>query len=99
MMSGLLSKKDIRSNLSNISGWVFEDNKIKRVIQFDTYMASIDVVNAIAKKAEQVNHHPEIIVSYCKILIELTSHDLGGVTTDCFEMATYINSITNDIKK
>ena len=95
----LLNIKQINDELDNMDGWVFENNKIKRVIQFDTYMASIDLVNAIAKKAEQVNHHPEIIVSYCKILIELTSHDLGGVTTDCFEMATYINSITNDIKK
>ena len=98
-MGNLLSKIDIRSNLSNISGWVFEDNKIKRVIQFDTYMASIDLVRSIAKKAEQINHHPEIIVGYCKIQIELTSHDLGGVTTDCIEMATYVNSITNDIEK
>ena len=98
-MGDLLSKKDIRSNLSNISGWVFEENKIKRVIQFDTYMASIDFVKSIAKKAEQLNHHPEIIVGYCKIQIELTSHDLGGVTTDCIEMAKYVNSITNDIEK
>ena len=98
-MGYLLSKKDILSNLSNISGWVFEGNKIKRVIQFDTYMASIDLVRSIAKKAEQINHHPEIIVGYCKIQIELTSHDLGGVTTDCIDMATYVNSITNDIEK
>ena len=98
-MGNLLSNKDIKSNLSNISGWVFEENKIKRVIQFDTYMASIDLVRSIAKKAEQINHHPEIIVGYCKIQIELTSHDLGGVTTDCIEMATYVNSITNDIEK
>jgi len=98
-MGNLLSKKDIRSSLSNISGWVFEDNKIKRVIEFDTYMASIDLVKSIAKKAEKINHHPEIIVGYCKIQIELTSHDLGGVTTDCIEMATYVNSITNDIEK
>ena len=98
-MGKLLSKKDIRSNLSSINGWVFEDNKIKRVVQFDTYMASIDFINSIANKAEQINHHPDIIIGYCKVLIELTSHDLGGVTTDCFKIATYVNSITNDIKK
>ena len=98
-MGTLLSKKDIRSNLSSINGWVFEDNKIKKVVQFDTYMASIDFINSIANKAEQINHHPDIIIGYCKVLIELTSHDLGGVTTDCFKIATYVNSITNDIKK
>ena len=98
-MGKLLSKKDIRSNLSSINGWVFEDDKIKRVVQFDTYMASIDFINSIANKAEQINHHPDIIIGYCKVLIELTSHDLGGVTTDCFKIATYVNSITNDIKK
>lgn len=98
-MGILLNIKDIRSNLSSINGWIFEDNKIKRVIQFDTYMASIDFINSIANKAEQINHHPDIIIGYCKVLIELTSHDLGGVTTDCFKIATYINSITNDIKK
>ena len=68
-MGNLLSNKDIKSNLSNISGWVFEENKIKRVIQLDTYMASIDLVRSIAKKAEQINHHPEWENVYNKVII------------------------------
>ena len=47
----------------------------------------------LSKKAEQLNHHPDLIVGYCQITIEFTSHDLGGVTEDCLNMAKYIDSI------
>ena len=56
-------------------------------------MESIDFINSVAKKAEEVNHHPDLTVGYCKINIEITSHDLGGVTTGCIELAKSIESI------
>ena len=34
-----------------------------------------------------------MIVGWCKIKISLTSHDLGGVTQKCIEMAKFVNSI------
>jgi 4a-hydroxytetrahydrobiopterin dehydratase len=95
-MKKLLSIKDIEDELTKFNEWRYDNNKIKRELKFESYMDSIDFINSVSKKAEQLNHHPSLVVGYCKIMIEFTSHDLGGVTTDCFKMAKYIDLITPD---
>ena len=98
-MNKLLSKKDVQNDLVNLNGWMYDNNKIKKELQFQSYMDSIDFIKSVAKKAEQLNHHPNLIVGYCKVVIEFTSYDLGGVTIDCLNMAKYIDSITLNLKK
>ena len=94
VMNKLLSKKVVQNDLNNLNGWMYDNNKIKKELQFQSYMDSIDFIKSVAKKAEQLNHHPNLIVGYCKVVIEFTSHDLGGVTVDCLKLAKYIDSIT-----
>ena len=92
-MNSLRSIKEIENDLLKLNDWIYKYNKIKKELKFDSYMQSIDFINVLSKKAEQLNHHPDLIVGYCQITIEFTSHDLGGVTEDCLNMAKYIDSI------
>jgi len=93
-MSELLSDKDINSELGKLNDWSYDSVKISKEIRFKTYMDSIDMINLIAKEAERVNHHPDMKVGYCKIVVDFTSHDLGGVTKGCIQMAKYIDTET-----
>ena len=52
------------------------------------------MINLIAEEAERVNHHPDLKVGYCNIVVDFTSHDLGGVTKGCIQMAKYIDTKT-----
>ena len=92
-MSILLSETKIETSLAELENWQYGNKKINKVYTFDSYMESIDFINSVAKKAEEVNHHPDLIVGYCKINIEITSHDQGGVTTGCIDLAKSIESI------
>ena len=94
-MSELLSDKDINSELGKLNDWSYDGVKISKEIRFKTYMDSIDMINLIAKEAERANHHPDMKVGYCKIVVDFTSHDLGGVTKGCIQMAKYIDTKTN----
>ena len=94
-MSELLSDKDIKSELEGLNGWSYDGVKISKEIRFKTYMDSIDMINLIAKEAERVNHHPDMRIGYCKIVVDFTSHDMGGVTKGCIQMAKYIDTKTN----
>ena len=94
-MSELLSDNDINSELGKLNDWSYDGVKISKEIRFKTYMDSIDMINLIAKEAERVNHHPDMKVGYCKIAVDFTSHDLGGVTKGCIQMAKYIDTKTN----
>ena len=92
-MNTLLSETQIETSLAELKNWQYGNKKINKVYTFASYMESIDFINSVAKKAEEVNHHPDLIVGYCKINIEITSHDLGGVTTGCIDLAKSIDSI------
>ena len=92
-MSTLLSEIQIETSLAELNNWQYDNKKINKVFTFSSYMESIDFINSVAKKAEEINHHPDLTVGYCKINIELTSHDLGGVTTGCIDLAKSIDSI------
>lgn len=94
-MSELLSDKDIKSELKGLNDWSYDGVKISKQIRFKNYMDSIDMIYLIAKKAEELNHHPDMKVGYCNIVVDFTSHDLGGVTKGCIQMAKYINTETN----
>tara|TARA_B100001123_G_C14627641_1_gene756418 strand:- start:190 stop:459 length:270 start_codon:yes stop_codon:yes gene_type:complete len=88
----LLHPDEIKKSISTY-GWIFLDNKILKKFSFDTYLDGVDFINKIAPIAERLNHHPDISLRYCHVIIEISSHDLGGVTTKCINLATSIESI------
>ena len=92
-MSTLLSEIQIETSLAELNNWQYGNKKINKVFTFSSYMESIDFINSVAKKAEEINHHPDLSVGHCKIKIELTSHDLGGVSISCIDLAKSIDSI------
>ena len=89
----LLSNKEIDSALEYLDGWVLSKNKILKNISFDTYLNGIEFVNSLAKIAEEKNHHPDLNVGWCRVEVFFTSHDQGGVTDQCIEMAKMVESI------
>ena len=85
-----ISPDEINKSLSN-KGWGYTDKKISKSYTFDTYMKGIEFVNDIAELAERNNHHPDIAIGWCRVDISISSHDLGGVTTKCVNLATGID--------
>ena len=88
----LISPDEINKSLSSY-GWEYVAKKIFKSFTFNTYMDGIDFVYKIAELAEKHNHHPDIIISCCRVDINITSHDKGGVTTNCVNLATGIDHI------
>ena len=89
----MLSNKEIKFALSELNGWSFSDNKIHKNFSFKAYMDGIIFVNNLAKIAEEKNHHPDLNVGWCRVEVNFTSHDQGGVTDQCIEMAKMVESI------
>mgnify|MGYP000721678464 CR=1 FL=1 len=56
-------------------------------------MEGIEFVMKTAELAELNNHHPDIIIGWRQVDINITSHNLGGVTTNCINLATGIDHI------
>ena len=88
----LISPDEIHKSLAN-KGWEYSDKKISKTFNFDQYMDGIKFVNKMAELAETSNHHPDITIGWCRIDVTIFSHDMGGVTTKCVNLATSVDLI------
>jgi len=89
----LISPEEINKSLSS-KNWTYNNKKICKTYTFKTYMESINFVQNIAMLAEKNHHHPDINIGWCKVSISITSHELGGVSTKCINLATEIDFLT-----
>ena len=69
------------------------EKQIVKYFSFEKYLDGIEFVTKIAELAEAQNHHPEMTVGYSKVDISISSHDLGGVSTKCVNLALGIDRI------
>ena len=86
----LLSKDEVSKSVSSY-GWSLEDNKLTKKFKFNTYMEGVEFVNKIAVISEKKNHHADIYLTWCEVEINISSHDMGGVTTKCVNLAMDIS--------
>ena len=93
-MSNNLSKNEIQINLKLLnSNWKLVNNKIQREFIFKDFLSAFNFIKEIADLAENLNHHPDIFNSYNKVIISLTTHDLGGVSKKDFKLAMEIDNL------
>ena len=56
------------------------------------------IINLVAKKCDELDHHPTWENTYNKIRIELNTHDINGISSLDFELANYMNKTFKKIK-
>ena len=89
----LLSDDDIQAKLEDLPDWGREDDSIRREFKFDDFQGSVDFVNRITPPAEEMNHHPDVAISWNKVELTLSTHSEGGLTENDFELAARIDSL------
>jgi len=88
-----LSSESIDSELKNLKGWTVVNNKIHKEFQFDDFNQAFGFMTRAAMNIEKMNHHPEWFNVYNKIIVDLTTHDAGGVTQNDIDLAKILNSL------
>jgi 4a-hydroxytetrahydrobiopterin dehydratase len=72
-------------------GWRFSGKTLSRKFEFKDFKAAWKFMSKIAKKADATDHHPDWSNVYNKVMIKLSTHDVGGVTNKDIALAEYIN--------
>ena len=88
-----LSQEEIDEELKNLPGWSVVNDKLHREIQFDSFNQAFGFMTMAAMEIEKMNHHPEWFNVYNKLVIELTTHDAGGITKNDINLARILNSL------
>tara|TARA_R110002073_G_scaffold118918_3_gene258967 strand:+ start:65334 stop:65630 length:297 start_codon:yes stop_codon:yes gene_type:complete len=88
-----MNEEQIATNLESHSEWVELNSQIQRTFAFDDFVASMKFVNIIAEYAEEVQHHPEMLIRYDKVTLTVSTHDAGGITYKDFELAVKADEV------
>lgn len=82
-----LDPDQIEKYLSELPQWSLNGESLQRTLRFDDFMGAVAFVNRIAALAEDMKHHPDIMIRYDKVTLSLTTHDAGGLTENDFAFA------------
>lgn len=88
----LLSNDEIKEQHKALAPhWQIEGNLLKCEVQFKDFIAAFSFMAGIALHVEKLNHHPNWTNVYNSLVIELTTHDAGGLTALDFKLAGIID--------
>jgi 4a-hydroxytetrahydrobiopterin dehydratase len=90
-----MQENEIVQLLKSHPDWTYNQDKrlIEKAFSFKSYLKTISFVNAIAWLANNENHHPDLIVSFGKCIVQLTTHDENGVGKKDFLLAKKIDDL------
>jgi 4a-hydroxytetrahydrobiopterin dehydratase len=88
-----LSSEAIDFELKNLKGWEMVNNKLHKKFEFDDFNQAFGFMTRAAMHIEKMNHHPEWFNAYNKIIVDLTTHDAGGITQNDITLARILNSL------
>jgi 4a-hydroxytetrahydrobiopterin dehydratase len=88
-----LSEEEARLRLKDVPGWEIIGGKLHREFRFKDFVGAFRFMTALALRAEAKNHHPEWFNVYSRVVIDLTTHDAGGLTVLDFELAAAANEL------
>ena len=77
-----------------MSEWRQEGEALVRDYKFKDFAEAMAFVNRVADLAEEVNHHPDILVhGWNNVRLTLTTHSAGGLTENDHEMARRVDAL------
>ena len=68
---------------------------LSRKFEFPGYARTMGFVNAIAWIAESEGHHPDLEVSYGKVLVKWSTHAVKGLTENDFICAAKVDRLVD----
>ena len=90
---GRLDDEEIRKRLERLPGWKIVDGKLHRSFRFDDFTHAFGFMTSLALVAEGLDHHPDWSNVYNRVVIDLSTHDVGGITELDFEFAEAANRL------
>ena len=87
-----LGEAELREALDGLPGWSLEGGKLHREFRFADFNEAFGFMTRAALEAERLNHHPEWFNVYARVVVDLTTHDAGGITTLDLDLARHLNA-------
>lgn len=88
-----LGDSEIEARLSEHPGWTRDGSAIVKSFERGDFIGSVNFVRSLVEPAEEMNHHPDLEISWDTVTVSLSTHSDGGVTAADFELAAKIDAL------
>ena len=92
-----LSEIDVENGLRNLPGWSLSAGKLHREYKFADFIYAFGFMATAAIAIEKKNHHPEWFNVYNRVVVDLTTHDAGGISHRDFDLARVLDEIAGKL--
>ena len=86
--------EEIQGFIGQFSSWSIENNKLHCEYVFGSFVQAFGFMTEVALIAERTDHHPEWFNVYKKVVVDLATHEAGGITKRDFNLAKSMEEIS-----
>ena len=90
-----LPDNEIKIFLSKLDGWSFKDGKISKEFNTSNWRATLMVTSMISYLCEVAWHHPNLVIEFNTVTVNLWTHEISGISERDFEVAKKIDEIVS----
>ena len=93
MLATKLAPAEIDKRLQELPYWGVDKHRLHRRFVFKNFVDAFGFMSRVALLAESMAHHPEWSNVYNRVEINLTTHDVDGLSNLDFTLATSIDAL------
>jgi len=75
--------------------WRVSDEMLQREFAFRDFNGAFGLATRIALLAEAEGHHPDLEIGWGRLVVQLTTHAVGGLSRNDFILAAKIDRLAN----
>lgn len=88
-----LSEQEVGAKLAGLPTWKVREGRLHREFEFAGFVEAFGFMSRVALLAEKMDHHPDWSNVYNRVVIDLSTHDVGGLSARDFELAGRIDQL------
>jgi len=93
-----LTDSQIESALSKLPGWTLASGKLHREYKFPDFAHAFGFMAVVATQAEKMDHHPDWTNIYNRVSVNLSTHDVGGITELDLKLAGIMEKVAQKLQ-
>jgi 4a-hydroxytetrahydrobiopterin dehydratase len=83
-----LGDEQIAPLLAQLQGWsVVDGHHLEKIYKLKNFAEALTLVNRIGAVAEDQNHHPDLMLAWGKVAVQIWTHKINGLTESDFVFA------------
>jgi 4a-hydroxytetrahydrobiopterin dehydratase len=96
-----LGSEEVREHLQAVPQWRLSNDckAIRREWRVKDFATALDFFHRVGQVAESEDHHPDLhLTGYRNVVLELSTHAVGGLTENDFILAAKIDRLPVELK-